>query len=164
MRKFILFLAISISSLTFYSCSNTSNQEVNDETEIVENFNWLIGEWQRSNESAGLETYETWTKNSDIEYNGIGWTIKANDTVFHENIRLYKADNKWIMAVKMPDSSVPEKFTLTEIDENSFLCENPEIDFPNKIKYWKNGDNINALISGNKMEVSFEFNRIEVGL
>ncbi len=49
---------------------------------------------------------------------------------------------------------------MAHFNEQEFTCENKELDFPKKIKYWKNGDRINALVSGDDLEISFEFERI----
>jgi hypothetical protein len=43
------------------------------------------------------------------------------------------------------------------VDE--FICENKEIDFPNKIKYWKNGNKLNASVSSPDVEIPFEFEK-----
>ena len=49
---------------------------------------------------------------------------------------------------------------MTNHSENEFTCENTEIDFPNKIRYWKNGDKINASVSNTEMEIQFELKRL----
>jgi len=49
---------------------------------------------------------------------------------------------------------------MSKFDNKGFTCENEVLDFPKKIKYWKNGDKINALVSGDGMEITFEFERI----
>ena len=49
---------------------------------------------------------------------------------------------------------------LLSNDENSFTCENKEIDFPNIIHYEKDGENLKAYISNNEMKIPFEFKRL----
>lgn len=44
-------------------------------------------------------------------------------------------------------------------NQNEFTCENNEIDFINKIKYFKNGDKTNASVSNSEMEIVFEFEK-----
>ena len=63
--------------------------------------------------------------------------------------------------MKVPNEPESITFEGTSHDKNEFICENTEIDFPNKIKYWKNGSNINASVSGVDMEIPFEFERLE---
>jgi len=73
---------------------------------------------------------------------------------------LSQHDSIWILAVKTPGNNDLVKFRMTEHDSNSFTVENPTHDFPNKIKYWKNGEKLNALVTGKENELIFEFERI----
>jgi len=50
---------------------------------------------------------------------------------------------------------------LTKIENSKFVRENLENEFPKKIEYSKNGDKLNAKISGDDMEVSFDFAKID---
>ena len=54
------------------------------------NFDWLAWSWIRTNDKEGNITYEHWTKNSDIEYKGLGYTLQNSDTIFKEQLRLIK--------------------------------------------------------------------------
>ena len=125
-----------------------------------ENFDWLLGKWKRLNEEEGKETFENWGKVSVNEYSGIGFTMQNGDTIKQENIQLIKVDKKWNLVVKVPDEAESITFKMTQFNEKEFVCENHEIDFPNKIKYWKNGYRINASVSNSEMEIPFEFERI----
>lgn len=62
--------------------------------------------------------------------------------------------------MKYPEESEPTTFNGVSHNENEFTCENREIDFPNKIKYWKKGNRINAMVSGGEMAISFEFEKL----
>ena len=53
------------------SCTNPS----------TESFDWLVGEWQRTNEKEGRETFEMWNKVTDYEYSGFGVTLQDGDTL-----------------------------------------------------------------------------------
>ena len=64
------------------------------------------------------------------------------------------------MTVKVPEESESITFNGVSHNENEFICENNEIDFPNKIKYWRKGERINAMVSGGEMEISFEFEKL----
>jgi len=101
-----------------------------------------------------------WKKKNNSEYYGIGFTLQNNDTIKQEKIKLTKLNNNWILEVKVPEETESITFNLTSIGNKEFICENKEIDFPKKIQYWKNGAKINALVSGDEMEIPFEFERI----
>lgn len=158
--KKILILLIGI---LIISCNQTKkeNQKTNVKStttvEISENFDWLLGKWKRLNEEEGKETFENWKKIRETEYSGIGFTMQNGDTIKQERIRLTKISGKWNLNVKVPEESESITFNGISHNENEFTCENIEIDFPNKIKYWKNGNRINAMVSGGEMKIQFEF-------
>jgi len=161
--KKILILLIGILIL---SCNQSKKEkqkeEINSETMIEksENFDWLLGKWKRLNEEEGKETFENWNKINETEYSGIGFTMQNGDTIKQEKIRLTKTGGKWNLTVKVPEESESITFNGISHNETEFTCENNEIDFPNKIKYWKNGNRINAMVSGGEMEISFEFEKL----
>jgi len=129
--------------------------------EMTENFDWLLGEWKRNNEEDGKETFEHWQKKSNVEYIGLGFTMRGQDTIKQEKIRLIKLNNKWVLEVQPQDEPQPITFKMTSFKDQEFICENKDLDFPNKIKYWKNGNKINATVSGGEMEILFEFKRLD---
>ena len=116
--------------------------------------------WKRINEKEDRETFEIWEKKSNSEYYGIGFTMQNNDTLKQEKIKIIKIDKNWVLEVQPQDEPEPITFNMTSYNEQEFICENKELDFPKLIKYWKSGNNINALVSGDDLEISFEFERI----
>ena len=148
------------------SCNQTKKEkqkeEIKSETMIEksENFDWLLGKWKRLNEEEGKETFENWNKINETKYSGIGFTMQNGDTIKQEKIRLTKTSGKWNLTVKVPEESESITFNGISHNETEFTCENNEIDFPNKIKYWKNGNRINAMVSGGEMEIPFEFEKL----
>ena len=147
-------------------CNQTKKEkqkeEIKSETMIEKSvdFDWLLGKWKRLNEENGKETFENWNKISETEYSGIGYTMQNGDTIKQEKIRLTKTSGKWNLTVKVPEESESIIFNGISHNETEFTCENNEIDFPNNIKYWKNGNRINAMVSGGKIEILFEFVKI----
>lgn len=143
------------------SCKNNSTEKSNNESPAVtENFDWLIGNWQRINEEEGKETYETWNKVNNTKYIGVGFTMQNSDTIWKENIKLLKSDDNWNFEVSVMNEYSPTVFKLTNISDESFTCENELNEFPKKIKYFKNEDKISAVISGGETKVLFEFERL----
>jgi hypothetical protein len=161
--KKILILLIGISII---SCNQTQKEKQEDEIKSPttiqksENFDWLLGKWKRLKEEEGKETFENWNKITETEYFGIGFTMQNGDTIKQEKIRLKKINGKWDLTVKDPEESQTIIFKGISHDENQFTCENNEIEFPNKIKYWRNGNRINATVSGGEMEILFEFEKL----
>ena len=162
MKKTGIFLIATLAILSFNSCAEKNKIETKVLTEkkvANEKFDWLLGNWKRNNEEIGKETFEIWKKNSDFEYSGIGFTMQNNDTINQEKIKLLKFENKWILKVQPQDEPNPITFMMTSYNEKEFICENKELDFPKLIKYWKNGNKLSALVSGDDVEISFDFDR-----
>ena len=154
MKTILKFTAIILIAFVFTMCNSK-------QTESTENFDWLLGKWQRTNEEQGKTTFENWEKTNNSEYNGIGFTIQNNDTISREKMKIVETDGKWNLLVKTLEEKEFVRFEMSEIQEDKFECKNDTLDFPKLIKYWKNGDKINALVSGDSLKLSFEFKRIE---
>ncbi|MEN8192925.1 MAG: hypothetical protein ABFS12_08915 [Bacteroidota bacterium] len=155
---------LTIAIIFFSGCTDKDKEEQKvqnaDIIKINENFDWLLGNWERINEKEDRETFEIWEKKSNSEYHGMGFTMQNEDTIKQEKIQLVNIDGKWDLIVKVPEETESITFKITELKEDSFICENDSLDFPKMIKYWKDGNKINALVSGDDMEIPFEFERI----
>ena len=67
MKKIIFILIIVVLS---YSCKKEKEvingiQKTEKKAEIINNFDWLLGKWERVNEEEGKKTYENWVKIND---------------------------------------------------------------------------------------------------
>ncbi len=154
---------ISLLGILVISCnSNTkTNQPENVEKETTENLDWLVGNWKRSNEEAGKETFENWSKISAGNYSGMGFTLQKGDTISQEKMDILETNGKWTLFVKLPNEKEPTLFAVTELKNRSFICVNDSNDFPKKIHYWSEGEKIKATISSAAMEIPFEFEKIK---
>jgi len=134
-----LFLIILLSS-----CTQTKGE-----------LDWLLGEWERTNNKKGSITYEQWEKAGDT-YIGLGYTLKDADTVFKEKLRILKMDGIWQLEVigVNPD---PTYFQFTKQTEKGFVCENPDNDFPKAIEYFSDGKKLTAIISNKNSKIHFYF-------
>ena len=161
--KNILILIIAV---LIVSCNQSKKENQKTDAKSIssieksDSFDWLLGKWKRLNEEEGKETFENWEKIKEMEYSGIGFTMQNGDTVKQEKIRLAKINGKWNLTVKVPEESESVTFTGISHNENEFTCENNEIDFPNKIKYWKTENKLNAMVSGGNMKIAFEFEKL----
>lgn len=157
----ILLIGILISS-----CNQNEKQTTNEietapitQNQVTSNFDWLLGNWKRVNEEDGKETFENWEKINETEYLGFGFTMQNSDTIQQETMQLAKVNGDWSLMVSIPEEEAVI-FKMTEFTESEFICENHKNDFPNRIKYWKNGAKINASISNSEMEIPFEFETV----
>lgn len=153
-RSFLLLTAFALTT-----CNTKQNDQKS--TTQPENFDWLLGNWKHINEEEGKETFENWKKTNETEYKGIGFTLQNSDTLSQEEMKLIQTNGKWNLLVKTPHEKDFIKFEMTEIADDNFECKNDTLDFPKLIKYWKNGDKMNAIVSGDSLKLSFEFERIK---
>jgi hypothetical protein len=143
MKKAFYLLLIPL----IFSCASTKD---------LPEFDWLIGSWERTNNTEGTKTYEYWYKNSNTEYIGLGCTLKRSDTVFKEDIRLYKQDESWNFEV-VGVNETPTIFKIISKKEGGFTCENKVNDFPKIIRYALENDQLIAVISDDSNEIPFIF-------
>ena len=160
MKQFVLFAIISFS---FYSCIDQSGatSESKYVAEAKQDFDWLPGKWIRINDKDGKQTFENWEKKDNSEYNGFAYTMKNQDTIWQERILLIRANNQWSFDVTGEGDMEPTKFKVTTLEKNKFICENQENEFPKVIGYTLAGDTLHAKISGNDMEVLFDFIKVD---
>lgn len=121
-------------------------------------FEWLVGEWARTDDVKGQHTFENWSRGEGQEYMGLGWTMEEQDTVFKENLRLTQVNEVWNLEVTGVNEE-PTYFAFIEQGESNFTCENPENQFPNQITYRREGEKLLASIAGSGQEITFHFER-----
>lgn len=152
------YLLLIICGISLLSCGEKQrNSEHN--LSPTPTLDWLIGNWERTNDEEESQTHETWKKISDEEYLGISWTIENNDTVFKENLRVAKIKNQWNLEVTGVNEA-PILFPITEFSKYSFISENEQNEFPKKIVYTQEDQNLKAVISDRENEITFLFERL----
>lgn len=132
------------------------------DTKPTDNFkklDWLVGTWNRTNAKPGRSGVEQWKQTQSLELRGIGVNLQGTDTTFVEKLRIIIKDNSIVYVADVPENQKPVYFKLTEITENSFVCENPEHDFPKKISYQLEGNKLKAQISGDGKAIDYFFER-----
>ena len=87
MKSIVKLSFVILTAFTFAMC-NTKQNDQKSTTQPTENFDWLLGNWKRTNEEKGKETFENWKKTNDTEYNGIGFTLQNSDTLSQEQMKL----------------------------------------------------------------------------
>ncbi|KPM47492.1 DUF6265 family protein [Jiulongibacter sediminis] len=145
------FLILVIIAGLFNSCSTSLSEEKQEN-----NLDWLLGSWQRTNDEDGRETFESWSKQNDSNYYGLGYTLSEGDTVFREDLRIFRKDSSWVFEVTGVNED-PTLFIFTQSDSVSFLAENPENDFPKAIEYKKTKEGFHAEVKSDEMSIGFDF-------
>lgn len=153
MKKVIL-LTILSAVYTFSFAQSSTNTSLSD-------FNWLLGKWERTNNRAGQNTYETWIKESDTKFLSLGWTMRGKDTVVAEKVTLTIKGNDVFYIADVSENAAPVSFKIIQRSASDFVAANTEHDFPKQIAYKKaEADMMTATISGNGREIIYQFKKM----
>lgn len=102
---------------------------------------WLSGCWQ----SVDGTTREVWSASEDGYYFGYSVVSKDGHAMFFEQMRIDPAPMPIFNAY--PGGRGPSAFPAEDLADQSVTFANPEHDFPQKIRYWREDDALKALIS-----------------
>ncbi len=110
---------------------------------------WMIGQWQNSSPQGVLS--ENWKQENDSMFSGESFFVVGKDTLFSEAIQIIQEKDELFYIPTVPDQNngLPVRFKLTTESDSILVFENPDHDFPQRIKYMRIGkDSIVAEISG----------------
>lgn len=153
MRKAGQFLIIIFLTGVLASCYHPSPQEAFNDLKAIK------GKW----ESTGQTLFnEQWREVSDTLMTGSGFSLNGNDTVFREQMKIFRTgDSIWYAAQPGPEKEYVF-FRLTDAGYGHWTFKNPENDYPGIISYKLKKDTIletrTTNIRGNK-EVVFTFKK-----
>lgn len=119
-------------------------------------FDWLVGQWKRTNDQDGYQTFERWTRLEDGNYLGHGEVYSEGNVVFQEELRLRFSNNEWTLTVSSLEQ-VPVVFRMSSSTDSSFVVENPNHDFPKIIRYARVVDELHASIEGDPVKIDYFF-------
>ena len=142
MRNFIILVTL----LFFFSCNY---KPVNKEKP-----SFLIGNWKRLNDKPESQTYETWNTN----FTGIGFTKTEGKTTFQETLSIVAIKDTLYLKVEGVNEE-PTLFKFTSQTDSSFVCENKENEFPKKIKYYLENNQLKAIVSNDDFRIDFVFEK-----
>ena len=120
-------------------------------------FNWLPGKWQV--ESAKGTMFEEWQMDGQ-RLKGEGYTVKDGQKKLNETLFLENFDGQWAY-IALPKGQIITLFRLIQADNNSYIFENKEHDFPQLIYYNFDGQKtIHVTVEGN--DKKFELSLVKV--
>jgi hypothetical protein len=115
----------------------------------VHELHWLNGWWQNPSK-VGI-AFEDWKLNDNGTMTGRSGMVVGKDTIASETLVIEQKENKiyYIPTVKGQNNDQPIPFEMTSAVADSFVFENKEHDFPNRIVYYKLPNNkLTAVIYG----------------
>lgn len=107
---------------------------------------WLAGGWS-SQSADGNWTEEWWTTPKAGLMMGAGRSGKAAALQWWEHTRIEVVDGK-IRFCALPKGQAGACFAATKVTANEIVFENASHDFPNRVAYRRQGDELFAEISG----------------
>ena len=127
----------AISLVLLVACAAAPNAAPNPSNQ----FDWLTGCWQSEDGS----TREIWSVSEGGLYFGYSVVYQDGQAVFFEQMRIDPGEPATFNAY--PRGAGPSPFPAAEHTEDSVTFANAEHDYPQKIHYWRDGENLRATIS-----------------
>ena len=106
---------------------------------------WLTGAWSREDESGWADEY--WTPLRGDMMIGASRSGKGEKLNFWEQMRIQKEDDGAVVFWAVAGDQKPVRFEATVSAENTIVFENPDHDYPQRIHYWREGNELKAEIS-----------------
>jgi hypothetical protein len=138
MRKIIFAIAVVTCLLAFKGIDNSK---------AFKKLYALEGTWKMVTKRGAI--YEEWKKIDKHYLQNKGYMVKGNDTIINERVALTNTKEGvfYTSTVQDQNNKQPIAFKMTRADENMFVFENPEHDFPKRIFYkFVTADSLHAFI------------------
>lgn len=128
-----------------------------------ESFGWLTGTWRM--ERSGRVVTETWSEAAGGTMLATSRTIANRKTVEYEFVVLREDPAGEVFYVAKPSGQSEAAFKLVHVAPGALVFENPQHDFPQRIRYTLNADGtLVAAIEGEKngksRRVEFVYRRV----
>jgi hypothetical protein len=113
---------------------------------VIADLAWMAGSW--SGEFRGIQMEEHWTAPKGNSMVGLHRDVGKGRTMLFEFLRIEQQGDR-IVYLSMPNGRSPATaFPLKEMSGTRAVFENPQHDFPQRIIYWKDGNDLRARIEG----------------
>jgi hypothetical protein len=113
----------------------------------LNDLSWMAGSWSGST-AGGIEMEEHWTAPKGNSMIGVHRDVGKGRTLLFEFLRIEQQGDQ-IVYLSMPNGRSPATaFPLKEVTGTRVVFENPTHDFPQRIIYWKDGNDLRARIEG----------------
>lgn len=108
---------------------------------------WMAGSWSGT-DRRGVEMEEHWTAPKGNSMIGVHRDVGKGRTLLFEFLRIEQQGDQ-IVYLSMPNGRSPATpFPLKEATGTRVVFENAAHDFPQRIIYWKDGNDLRARIEG----------------
>jgi hypothetical protein len=113
--------------------------------QTADGLGWMVGDWVEVKE--GKLTEEVWMAPRGGMLLGMSRSGKAGTAGAFEFVRIGPGADGRLAFHAQPNGAPPAAFAATEQTGQSILFENRAHDYPQRIRYWREGDRLMAEIS-----------------
>ena len=104
---------------------------------------WLVGCWISGDQSSR----EVWVSEGADRLAGFGITVRDNTVVFHEVLTIMRGDDaRWVYTA-YPAGQAATSFVAARLEDQQVVFVNPDHDYPQEIRYSRDGSLLHAVIS-----------------
>ncbi len=107
---------------------------------------WMSGCWQQTQQERWTE--ECWTVPRAGQLMGSGRTGDAAGVQSFEFMRIARGEDGVPVFWGAPGGGAAVPFRQVRVGDREIVFENPNHDFPTRVRYWRDGETLNAEISG----------------
>jgi len=111
----------------------------------VDDLAWMSGRWLAN--EGGRWTEEIWSGPRGGTLMGFSWSGEGSTISEYEYIRIQPGEDDEIVYLAQPNGGAGVGFYLVRAGGTSATFENPAHDFPQRIRYARDGDTLTATIS-----------------
>lgn len=144
-RVFACVIPCVLLLFAMHSVVAVGGQDEKKEKQSIETLAWLAGNWISESEAETVE--EHWLVPRGGLMLGIGRTVKTSGRRNFEYMRIEEKKGA-LTFFASPSGQPATPFKATSVTADKVVFENPNNDFPAKITYWKEGEQLRAKIEG----------------
>lgn len=112
----------------------------------VDKIAWLAGSWRENGANAEW-TEEYWTPVRSQLMLGAGLTGRGEAVRHFEQLRIWRTADGKVNLHANPNGAAGATFALVKQTADEVVFENPDIDYPQRVTYRRDGDKVVAAIS-----------------
>ena len=104
---------------------------------------WLVGCW----ESSDGRSREAWVRDSDDTLSGFSTTVSEGKVSFHELMSIRRFNDSRLVFTAYPSNQPGGSFPAVSQEDDALVFQNSEHDYPQRIRYRRSGDELQADIA-----------------
>ena len=145
-RNIILYTVLLTGNAAAYAQDNAANPTDRSEAKQANHMpNWMMGAWSAHKGDSWTE--EFWTSPRGGIMLGAGRSGKGDTLQTWEQMQIRIGKDGGLAFFAMPRGAIPIEFPIIAQTGNSITFENAAHDYPQRIRYWREGQLLKAEIS-----------------